>query len=61
MTLVDCARNDCKGRDKTLCVTRAVWEGASSVLEAYFSKITLKDLLKQEEDLLNNRKASYTI
>jgi Rrf2 family cysteine metabolism transcriptional repressor len=61
LSLVDCARNDCKGRDKNLCVTRPVWEGANKVLEAYFSKITLKDLLDQEAELLKNRAASYTI
>lgn len=61
MTIVDCARNDCRGRDKNLCVTRVVWEGASKVLEAYFSKITLKDLLDQETELLKGHSASYTI
>jgi len=61
MSLVDCARNECKGRDKTICVTKPVWEGASAVLEAYFSKITLKDLLDQEADLVKNKAASYTI
>ena len=61
MTIVDCARNECKGRDKSLCVTKPVWEGASKVLEAYFSKITLKDLLDREADLLKSRAASYTI
>jgi len=61
MTLVDCERNDCKGRDKNLCVTRPVWDGASQVLEAYFSKITLKDLLDQEVDLMKSRAASYAI
>jgi Rrf2 family protein len=61
MTLVDCARNDCSGRDKTICVTRKVWEGASDVLEAYFSKITLKDLLDQEADILKSRTSSYAI
>jgi Rrf2 family protein len=61
MSLVDCARNDCKGRDKNLCVTRVVWEGASNVLEAYFSKITLKDLLNKEADFMKSRSASYAI
>jgi Rrf2 family protein len=61
MSLVDCARNECKGRDKTICVTRPVWEGASKVLEAYFSKITLKELLDKETDLVKNKAASYTI
>jgi Rrf2 family protein len=61
MSLVDCERNDCKGRDKNLCVTRPVWEGAAEVLETYFSKITLKDLLDKEADLLKTRAASYAI
>jgi Rrf2 family transcriptional regulator, cysteine metabolism repressor len=61
MDLVDCRRNDCKGRDKDLCVTRPVWEGASNVLADYFSKITLKDLLDQEAELTRKKAASYTI
>ena len=61
MSVVDCKRNECKGRDKTICVTRPVWEGASKVLEAYFSKITLKELLDKEADLVKNKAASYTI
>ncbi|MCC7299875.1 MAG: Rrf2 family transcriptional regulator [Verrucomicrobia bacterium] len=61
MTLVDCARNECLGRDKTICVTRKVWEGASSFLAVYFSKITMKYMMDQEADLLKNRTASYTI
>jgi Rrf2 family protein len=61
MKLVDCERNDCNGRDKTICVTRPVWEGACKVLETYFSKITLKNLLDKEVELLKNRSASYTI
>ena len=61
VTLVDCARNDCKGRDKNICVTRPVWEGASKVLEVYFSKITLKDLLDKVADLEKSGASSYTI
>lgn len=61
VTLVDCERNDCKGRDKSICVTRPVWDGASKVLVAYFSKITLKELLDKEADLVKNKAASYTI
>lgn len=61
MKLVDCENNDCRGRDKTVCVTRPVWEGAYKVLEAYFSKITIKNLLDKETELSKNRAASYTI
>lgn len=61
MKLVDCDRNDCQGRDKNICVTRPVWEGASAVLEAYFSKITLKDLLDKVADLEKTKTVSYTI
>ena len=61
MKLVDCDRNDCQGRDKNICVTRPVWEGASAVLEAYFSKITLKDLLDKVSDLEKTKTVSYTI
>lgn len=61
VTLVDCANNDCKGRDKDLCVTRPVWEGASDALKAYFSKITLKSLLDKEAELVKNKVVSYTI
>jgi len=31
------------------------------VLEAYFSKITLKNLLDNEAEILKNRSASYAI
>jgi Rrf2 family protein len=61
MKLVDCERNDCNGRDKTTCTTRPIWEGACKVLEAYFSKITLKNLLDNEAEILKNRSASYAI
>lgn len=61
VTIVDCIRNDCKGRDKSTCVTRPVWDGASAVLAAYFSKITLKELLDKEVACVKNRPASYTI
>jgi Rrf2 family protein len=61
MSLVDCRRNDCSGRDKNLCVTRPIWEGASQVLAEYFSKITLKDLLDREDEMTKNRAASYSI
>jgi Rrf2 family protein len=59
--LVDCARNDCKGLDKNICVTRPVWEGASKVLEDYFSKITLKDLLNRSEEFEQAGVISYAI
>ncbi len=45
LNLVDCQQMDCAGRDKNKCVTRPVWEGASNVLQAYFEKITLRELL----------------
>ena len=61
LTLVDCERNDCKGRDKNICVTRPVWAGAAQVLEDYFSKITLKDLLDKVADLEKSGASSYTI
>jgi len=59
--LVDCARNDCKGRDKNRCVTRPVWEGASKVLAGYFSKITLKELIDRADAMESNEKTNYTI
>lgn len=61
MNLVDCRRNDCHGRDKDLCVTRPVWEGASKVLADYFSQITLKDLLEKETELKKSKAVSYSI
>lgn len=61
MKLVDCDRNDCHGRDKNVCVTRPVWEGASKVLEEYFSKITLKDLLDKVAELEEASAVSYAI
>ncbi|MCU0858196.1 MAG: Rrf2 family transcriptional regulator [Pontiellaceae bacterium] len=59
--LVDCESNDCKGRDKTNCVTRPVWEAASEILAEYFSKITIKDLLDREAEQAEKKTASYTI
>jgi len=61
LTLVDCERMDCKGRDKEKCVARPVWEGAARVLEEYFSKITLKDLLDKWDEAEQSGVVSYTI
>ncbi|MGE4488408.1 MAG: Rrf2 family transcriptional regulator [Kiritimatiellales bacterium] len=61
VTLVDCARNDCKGRDKNVCITRPVWEGASKVLEDYFSKITLKELVDKAEEAAQAEVVTYAI
>ena len=61
VALVDCMRNDCKGRDKNLCVTRPVWEGASKVLAEYFSKITLKELLEKAEAVEQAGTVTYSI
>jgi len=43
--LVDCEHMNCHGRDKNKCITRLVWSGASQLLEDYFSKINLRDML----------------
>lgn len=61
MKLVDCEHMDCHGRDKNKCVTRPIWEGASKVLEDYFTKITLDDLLKQVAKLEETGTVSYSI
>lgn len=61
MKLVDCDQMDCSGRDKNKCATRPVWEGASAVLEEYFSKITLDDLLKKVAEYEKSGAASYSI
>ncbi len=61
LKLVDCENLDCKGRDKNKCVTRPVWEGASKVLEDYFSKITLKDLLDKVDELDRTGAVTYSI
>jgi Rrf2 family protein len=61
MELVDCKNMDCAGRDKTKCVTRPVWEGASAVLKQYFEKITLQDLLDQAAELDEGHASSYSI
>jgi len=51
MKLVDCKHMDCQGKDKNKCVTLPVWVGASEVLEEYFSKITLRDLLDRVDEI----------
>lgn len=61
MKLVDCDQMDCQGRDKNKCATRPVWEGASKVLEDYFSKITLGDLIKKVAEYEKSGAASYSI
>lgn len=61
MKLVDCNQMDCIGRDKNKCATRSVWEGASKVLENYFTKITLGDLLRKVAEFEKNGVASYSI
>lgn len=61
MTLVDCDQMDCQGRDKNKCVTRPVWAGAAAVLEEYFTKITLQDLLDRVEELDSSGAVTYSI
>lgn len=61
LKLVDCENLDCKGRDKNKCVTRPIWEGASKVLEDYFSKVTLKDLLDKVHELEQTGAVTYSI
>ena len=59
--LVDCEQMDCQGKDKNKCVTRPVWAGAAEVLEKYFSKITLQDLLDEVEKIERSGAATYNI
>jgi len=61
MSLVDCAHMDCKGRDKNKCVVRPVWAGAAKLLEEYFSKITLRDLLDAVAEIDESGTTSYSI
>ncbi len=61
MSLVDCAHLDCKGRDKNKCVVRPVWEGAAKLLEEYFSKTTLQDLLDAVAKIEQSDTPSYSI
>lgn len=61
MTLVDCEHMDCQGKDKNKCVTRPVWAGAAAVLEEYFSKITLKELLERVDEIERSATATYSI
>lgn len=61
MKLVDCEQMDCQGRDKNKCATRPVWEGASQVLEEYFSGITLADLIEKVKEFEKSDAASYSI
>jgi len=61
MTIVDCEHLDCQGKDKNKCVTRPVWAGAAKVLEEYFSKITLRDLLDRVDEIECSGAATYSI
>ena len=61
MKLVDCEHMDCQGKDKNKCVTRPVWAGAAAVLEEYFSKITLRDLLDRVDEIERSGAATYSI
>ena len=61
MKLVDCANMDCKGRDKNKCVVRPIWDGASKLLEEYFSKTTLQDLLNAAAKYDESDATSYSI
>ena len=51
ITLVDCDKNDCKGRDKTLCCARVFWDEAARRLIDYLSTITLENLLEKEKEM----------
>lgn len=61
LQLVDCRGNNCKGRDKSTCVTRVVWEEASNALKTYFCKITLKSLVDKDMKLKNPNIYRYEI
>lgn len=61
MKLVDCENMDCQGRDKNKCVTRPVWEGAAKVLEDFFTKITLQDLVDAAKEIEQTGAATYSI
>ncbi len=61
MKMVDCDQLDCAGRDKNQCATRPVWEGASRVLQEFFEKITLKDLVDRATEYEKTSAASYSI
>jgi Rrf2 family cysteine metabolism transcriptional repressor len=60
MKLVDCEHMDCQGKDKNKCVTFPVWAGAAEVLEEYFSKITLRDLLDRVDEIERSDATTYT-
>ncbi len=61
MKLVDCEHMNCKGRAKNKCAVRPVWEGAAKLLEEYFSKTTLQDLLTTVTDMEQTDTTSYSI
>jgi len=60
MELVGCEHMDCQGKDKNKCVTLPVWAGAAEVLEEYFSKITLRDLLDRVDEVERSDATIYT-
>lgn len=61
MNLTPCLgnANHCDREDR--CVTRGLWEHASTRLQEFFSETSLKDLLEREKALLRKRALMYEI
>lgn len=50
LTCVDCQKKDHPCQKRFLCPTYDLWRGLDDMVHAYFSKITIQDLLDSKED-----------
>lgn len=59
INLVGCLAEGCSNSDA--CVVQRVWQGASDVLQTYFSKITLKELHDDYERRTADQPLNFSI
>jgi Rrf2 family protein len=59
INLVGCLAEGCSRSDS--CVVQRVWQGASDVLQEYFSKITLKELQDDYEKRVSDEPIMFNI
>jgi len=59
INLVGCLAEGCSRSDS--CVVQRVWQGASDVLQEYFSKITLKELKDDYEKRMSDEPIMFNI
>ena len=59
INLVGCLSEGCSQSDA--CVVQRIWQGASDVLEEYFSKITLKQMCEEYERKMSEQPIMFDI